>query len=87
MAHSDADRDREYTVVLFLGGPADDVAVESRDGLVIAIYKYFRGLLDLDCGVKTGGRERALLEKKIVSVSKSRHCRRRYRCGFSKRRR
>ncbi len=38
--------------------------------------------MDLDFGVKTGGREGSLLEKKIVNVSKSRHrrgrCRNRY---------
>lgn len=36
-AYSDADRDRVYTVVLFFG-VANEVAVESRDDLVIANY-------------------------------------------------
>jgi hypothetical protein len=63
-AHSDADRDRVYTVVLFLG-VADEVVAESREGLVIANYRILPWkILNLDFGVKTGGRKRTLLEKR-----------------------
>jgi hypothetical protein len=39
LAISDAESDREYTVVLFLGRGADEVAAESSDVLAISNYK------------------------------------------------